>query len=259
MRTIGPAPVLDTPDWTRVFRNPLPLDEQRLLRAVETVLFKGTLVKVTAIQGKHIVQIETSEYPSKSPLFMDDRFLIPTKNPSPRPITCPCLATLLGKLRTYPRTKYIWGGNFPEGIPELAILYPMPPKVSSLTKMIWTLKGVDCSGLLWQVTNGHLPRNTSQLLEFGKSVSIIDRSAQQIADSLQPGDLLVWRGHVIIVEEDGTVFECAAPFGGTRRTRTLNRVQDIMETRTPVDDYADRSELLRFVVRRWHPDVLEPS
>ncbi|HPE85225.1 MAG TPA: hypothetical protein PLO43_03500, partial [Chlamydiales bacterium] len=53
-----------------------------------------------------------------------------------------------------------------------------------------TFAGVDCSGLLYEASYGLTPRNTSELISFGEERSL---------ENLQPLDLLVWKGHVVIV------------------------------------------------------------
>jgi hypothetical protein len=245
MRATEPAPVLNTPHWQKVFSNPLPLDDQKLLRPVETVLLKGSLVKVVRTFDDHIVQVKMEEYPGEE-LYIDDRFLEPAKDLSERKKSCPSLKRLLQQLKNWPKTIYVWGGNVTQGVPKLAEYYPMPEKVDPITKKIWMLKGVDCSGLLYEATGGFLPRNTSELVNIGIGIPIANKSAEEIAKVLIPGDLIVWKGHVIIVEENGTVFESAATFGGTARTKLISRLTEIMKLRQPD---------VSFFVRRWHQDV----
>jgi hypothetical protein len=235
MRTRCPAPVLNTPHWKKVFCYPMPLDEQKLLRPVEMVLLKGSLVEVVDAYDAHIVKVKTNEY-SGHELYMDDRFLEPALDGLERKKECPSLEEFLDKLKKYPKVPYIWGGNFTQGIPELAEYYPMPKEIDPFTKKVWTLQGVDCSGLLYEATGGFLPRNTSELIEVGAPVPIAGKTPNEIAKLLQPADLIVWKGHVIIVEDSGITFESAATFGGTARCNLLARLKSLE---------------IPFVVRRW--------
>ena len=116
------------------------------------------------------------------------------------------------------------------------------------------LAGVDCSGLLYEATNGFTPRNTSALLHFGKNVSIAGKSRQAITALLQPLDLLVWPGHVIIVIDGGNAIEsrlvCQEPDKGVRIRPLADAMSEIMKKRRPADEVQnDREE---FVVRRWY-------
>jgi hypothetical protein len=256
MRTNGPTPVFNTPSISKVFSYPLPLDEQGLLRALEVVLFPGTLVKVTGLGERNIVQIQTSEYPGEK-LYTHKKFLEDAQNAKPRKKVCPPLEVILKKLNDWPKTKYLWGGNFRKGVPRLAELFPIPEKADKASKKIWTLRGVDCTGLTWEVTNGYLPRNSGDLLRFGEPISILDQSDEEIAKCLLPGDLIVWRGHVLFVEGN-TVIESRLP-EGVIRTDLLKRLEEIRKSgRTPVDDPTIPHKTPVYVVRRWHPDVLTP-
>ena len=235
MRTRCPAPVLNTPNWKQVFCYPMPLDEQKLLRPVETVLLEGSLVAVTAMYDEHIVKVKTNEYPGHE-LYMDARFLVEARDLVERKKRFPTLEEFLNRLKNWPKVPYIWGGNFTQGIPELAEYYPMPKEIDPFTKKVWTLQGVDCSGLLYEATNGFLPRNTSELIGVGTPVPIVGKTPNEIGKLLQPADLIVWKGHVIIVEEGGITFESSATFGGTARCDLLDRLTSLKHP---------------YAVRRW--------
>jgi len=254
MRAIGPTPVFNTPKISEIFSWPLNLDSQKLLRAVEVILFPGALVEIVALKERNIIQIKTDEY-SGEELYTNKEFLEIAKDDQPRKRTCPPLAVILKKFYHWPKTKYVWGGNFHKGIPLLAKLYPIPRQADRFTKMVWILKGVDCTGLLYEATNGFLPRNTGQLIEYGNSVSIFGKSDEEIAKLLIPGDLIVWRGHALFVEGE-TVIESRSP-EGVVRTKLLKRLKEIRTKigRIPVDDPAIPFETPSYVVRRWHPDI----
>lgn len=256
MRTLCATPVFNTPDLRSVFTFPLPLDDQGLLRPVETALFKGALVTIVKQWEAGVVQIKTDEYAGDQ-LFTHIHFLESSKDDAPRLKHCPSLEDLLGKLQKWPQTEYIWGANTHEGIPLLAKLYPMPEEADIKTRFIWMMKGVDCSGLFYEATDGFLPRNTSQLMNIGQPVTIEGKLDEEIAERLIPGDLIVWRGHVLIVERGRTLFESRIG-DGTIRTPIVQRLQEIRRNcgRLPVDDASKHLSKGCYVARRWHPDVL---
>ena len=132
----------------------------------------------------------------------------------------------------------MWGGNWPEGIDWLRQFYPSKKEFSDLdprVQKIWGMEGVDCSGLPHYLTNGLTPRNTSALLKYGESVPIKGMTPDRIIDRLQDLDFIVWRGHVIWVENQEHCIESRYP-EGLVRSELDDRLSEIMETRKPVDD-----------------------
>src|SRR5579872_5494121 len=73
-----PTPVLNSPDFSQIFGGDdgatLPLDDQGLLRPVETVLLKGTKVVITGREREGIYKISTEAYQGDK-LYVDGRFL----------------------------------------------------------------------------------------------------------------------------------------------------------------------------------------
>jgi hypothetical protein len=231
-RTTRPAPVLNTPLWKAVFCYPLPLDDQGLLRAVECILLRDSLVKIIERCSDEIVRIETSEYEGDA-LYMDRRFLERADDRRERQKENPSIELLLHRLHTWPTTQYIWGGNVARGVPELAEYYPMPSTIDSLSQKIWTLQGLDCSGLLYAATGGSVPRNTAGLLRVGREIPLEGRNQEEILELLSPGDILIWPGHLVIVENGRTTVESRVIKGGVIRTNLRERLEEIMETQEP--------------------------
>ena len=132
---------------------------------------------------------------------------------------------------------------------------PLGPKTGER----WQLRGVDCSGLLYEATGGYTPRNTVALVEFGAPVPIAGLSAADIIRRMEPLDLIVWQGHVLIVLNRDRVIEsrldCTGTRDGVRVRPLLDALNDIMKTRAPVDDFGKAAALgtKGFVVRRWYP------
>jgi cell wall-associated NlpC family hydrolase len=129
--------------------------------------------------------------------------------------------------------------------------------VSDASKRQLTLAGLDCSGLIYQATNGWTPRNTSQLVSYGRGVRIAGKTVKDIANLLEPLDLIVWNGHVIIVLDRKTVIESRLECGkqgngGVMMTPVEQRLREVIRTRRPVDEWpAAGKQRDVFVIRRW--------
>ena len=91
------------------------------------------------------------------------------------------------------------------------------------------LTGLDCSGLLYEASRGMTPRNTSDLMHFGKQVTL---------ESIQPLDLILYSGHVIIALSNREVIESGLEFGGVVLHPLEERIAKITKP---------------FTVRRFHP------
>lgn len=252
------TPLLNTPDFAGVFGgadgSSLPLDEQGLLRAVETISYPETPFRVLKQINEHCVQVETQEYPC-GPLFADSRFLTFTNKKKPeRKIIVPPVSKILSDLTNLIGTPYIWGGNYSQGIPQLLDFYPPKTTLQQNKRIIWTLKGVDCSGLLYEVTHGFTPRNTSWLQHFGKSVAIENLSNQQICALVKPLDLIVWHGHVIVIVNSFTSIESRGSIGVVT-ANLLERLNEITASlqRHPADSPQQNKNY--FIIRRWHPEL----
>lgn len=191
-----PTPLLNTPDFASVFGAPqLPLDEKGLLRPVEMVALPGTKFQIKEQLADFILRVETQEYPHGD-FYIDKRFVqLTTEEPPERQKQLPPSTQILEALNNQLGLPYIWGGNWGRGIPQLAKLYG--PHRSHLE--IRTLSGVDCSGLLYEATNGFTPRNTSELLSFGEKISDFS--------DVKPLDILIWPGHVVIALNRETSIE----------------------------------------------------
>jgi hypothetical protein len=147
-------------------------------------------------------------------------------------------------------SKYVWGGNCIEGIDKLLEFYPPKGEIDKNTKLEWTLKGCDCSGLMYEATVGYTERNTSKLVYEGKPVLVEGLTAEQISKKLKPLDMIVWKGHVVYVYDEITAIQSALSKGGVVKTDLIETLKHIMETRTPVNNY-DTGTDERFVIRRW--------
>jgi hypothetical protein len=261
--TQHPTPVFNTPHLAKCFGgddgDTLTLDEQGLMRTVETILFPRSRIELLErIVSSSIWRIRTDEYAYGGNYYVDERFIrfsdgLPPKR-SPRPPSLPQIITELERMKGI---RYIWGGNWPRGIDVMPHLYPSRTPLKELDPLIhdtWKLKGVDCSGLIYYVTRGWTARNTSALVDFGNPVSIEGLSIEKIISELQDLDLIVWEGHVVCVLNPHTSIE-SKPMEGVVTFNLLERLAQIMRERRPVNHWKG-SEGFTFVVRRWHPDNL---
>lgn len=259
------TPVLNSASFEKIFGGTdgvsLPLDAQGLLRSVEFVAFPHSHFKIIQKTGENILQVETAEYPCKYPLFVDRRFLRETNNPRERNRCIPSSSEILKSMKNLVGASYVWGGNYAPGISELLDYYPpKTPIENPILLNTWMLKGVDCSGLLYQATGGSTPRNTSDLVYYGNSLSIAGLSVQQIQSLLRPLDMIVWKGHVIFVMDNMRTIESRKD-DGVVISSLANRLNEVMiqQQRVPVNSWNDHSSLPKqFVVRRWHLEMCAP-
>lgn len=155
----------------------------------------------------------------------------------------PSKKTILERMLQMIGTPYVWGGNWNAGIPEMLIYYPPTQRLNPSEEILWTLKGVDCSGLLFEASNGTTPRNTSELLYFGNPVPIDEQ--------LMPLDMLLYPGHIAFVVDAHTTIESKFPFGVIQRNLS-ERLWEYAQARTRVNDWSsDLNPRNHFVIRRF--------
>lgn len=268
---LSPTPVLNTPDFAAVFGGrdgkTLHTDKCGQIRAMEFVALPETAFRIEAAipAGDHaIYRVSTADYPypSASGYFVDSRFVKETASePPPRPRRLPPRETIIARLRSATGTRYVWGGNVRRGVAEILCLYPPPAGLDPATLERWQLAGLDCSGLLYEATDGWTPRNTSALVDSGRGVPIAGLGAADIVRRARPLDLIVWQGHVLIVIDRNQVIEshldCGEKGDGGVRVRPLAGViGDLLATRVPLDTYGEAGAHGRkgFVIRRLFPE-----
>jgi hypothetical protein len=248
----SPTPVLNTPAFHKIFGGGTNLNPCTGVRPIEFIALTGTLFTVEAAvkdQGVPIYRITTHDYPypTTTGYFIDSRFVKPVETPEDRLPTLPTMVVVQQRLVAALDKPYVWGGNVKDGLPFLRELYPQADP----------LAGVDCSGLLYEATDGFTARNTSALINFGAPVAIAGLSAESIAKKLKPLDLIAWNGHVMIVLDRDTVIqsEVGCRSGGGVHTSDLREtVRRLMRTRKPMDRFPEKpAKAKAFVVRRWYP------
>lgn len=216
-----PTPVYNTPE--RLFEK----DTQGLIKSIETIALPRTKFTIKA-KIRQMYQVETVDYPSSGPLYVDPRFLF--SEGTPREKKLPSIDQILNFMQSLVGVRYFWGGNWAQGIPEMADFYPDIEATDDLL-----CKGVDCSGLLYQATNGFTPRNTAQLFTYGQEIEL---------KNVKPLDMMVWKGHVLFVLNSSLCIESVAGQGVI--------LSNFIERYTY---FRDRLQIENkpFSLRRWHP------
>ncbi len=206
------APLFNRKEIKNIFLN---FDKVHLIREIETILFPKSVLTIIKKEGS-ILEISTEEYPSVKQLYIDQRFVNECNEmPEERKKEMPGKNTMIQRLLNFPKLPYIWGGNVPEGVPDLLTLYPPQNELSPFDYTYWQLKGVDCSGLLYYITNGCTPRNTSQIYSTYPQVN-----------SLKPLDVIVYPGHSLIVLPNNKVIE-SRQYDGIVISNLTTRLKEI--------------------------------
>ena len=231
-----PTPVLNTPNFSGAFGGPdgstLDVDKK-----IELVALKGTKFKILDEKGG-ICRVHTKEYTS-DPLYVASEFLQKcAEEPPERDTKLPSKKQLLANLEKILKRNlpYLWGGNWSQGIPELLKFYP-PKKADPKANSLWMLQGVDCTGLLYEATEGATPRNSSDLVNYKTAVAVAGLNPVQLAAVLQPTDLIVWPGHIVIVFDEKTTIESRGG-RGCITTPLIERLEEIFKDRTSVNDWS---------------------
>ncbi|NGX28916.1 MAG: hypothetical protein K940chlam1_01104 [Candidatus Anoxychlamydiales bacterium] len=252
LKVIEETPILNTENFESIFggedKKTLNTDEKGHVRAIEFIALVGMLFEIVKkCKTPFIYQVKCDFYKS-SALFIDSRFTNLIEHFSSQKLEYSLdPKTIIEKLKSMIGSKYVWGGNFSLGIAKLLKYYPSKEKLSDDQKDKWSLKGVDCSGLLFEVTNGYTPRNTSHLLDFKESLKIENLSPLQISKLVKPLDLLVYKGHVVVILDNDFAIESRENFG-VIKTPILDRLKEIHLTKKPSNIYQKSDD---YVIRRW--------
>lgn len=260
------TPVFNVPEMNEIFGGKdgktLHLDGSGLIRELEFIALPDTVFHVQEVINKDaavIYRVTTDDYPypSRDGYYIDSRFVETVKTrPPDRVKVLPSRQTIVDNLLSAKGNIYVWGGNSRRGVPELLSFYPPGRYLSPRMEKLWTLKGLDCSGLLYEATGGYTPRNTSSLVNFGQPVDIEGLTAGEIAGIVRPLDLIAWKGHVIIVLDEDTTIESRSgdPAGGRNGGVIVRKAADtlgeILSEKVPVNEYHESGEKC-FVIRRW--------
>lgn len=255
------TPVLCSKDFKNVFggSNGYTLKKSKtgLVKEVEFVAYPGTCFEILnsyKVEDHYIYTVKCDEYDiilGGDSLYIDSRFvkLTDKKIASPNK-ECPEKDQIFNYFDKSIGALYVWGANNLSGVPEMMKYYPSSKSLNIEDSKTWMLKGVDCSGLLYEATNGYSPRNTYQLVSFGEQVEIKGLTADAIAKIVKPLDLIVWKGHLIIVYDKRTTIQSAHTAGGVAKKDLLQVLRNLCNKRTPRNSWSDDSPD-SFVIRRW--------
>lgn len=256
-----PTPVLNTPDFSFIFGGSdgktLKLNKKNMIEEVEFIAMPQTVFSIeeTIKKDNHeILKVKTEDYPypTKKGYYIDSRFVErKTEKPQERRKQLPDRDTIINKLRSAKGSVYVWGGNYAGGIPEMIEFYKPSGQLSRAVQDRWILKGVDCSGLLYEAAGGYTPRNTESLFNFGAPVDIEGLKPDEIAKKLKPLDMVVYKRHVLIVLNNKEVIESTVS-EGVYTKGVADALRYISKKMTPVNDYEKENGGDKFVVRRWH-------
>jgi hypothetical protein len=247
-----PTPVLNTPYFSRVFGgkipNQIPLNTKGLPFHYEFVALKGAVFQIEEIfidQLAPIYKVRSFSYRGKE-LFVDSRTTkVVFKKQIKDCVSSPILnrQLILNKMKAMEGKAYVWGGNWSAGIPQWLNFYPPQEKLDNTMQTLWTFNGVDCSGMLYEATEGASPRNTQQLIYYGNPV-------MNLAD-LQPLDMIVYPGHVLFVLNSSKIIESKFPFGVIERSLDA-RLTEILSSKKWAKQWNGTLDpKMHFTVRRF--------
>ena len=268
-----PTPVLNTPEFAAVFggsdRQTLRTDHCAQLRSLEFIALPGTPFRIEAtIAGKAgtVYRVSTEDYPyaTKTGYYIDSRFVALTSQPPPpRRRSLPSRDEVVADLLAAQGSRYVWGSNVRAGVPQMPAFFPARSgaRLAEQSQRLWQLQGVDCSGLLYEATGGFTPRNTSALVTYGKPVPVAGLKGEEIVRRMEPLDLIVWNGHVMIVLDRERLIEsrldCTGGNGGVSVRPLRAALDQLLISRVPLDEHREpgAGEPGGFVVRRWYEAV----
>jgi len=255
------TPVLNSSDFNSVYggKNGMTLKRSRngLIKELEYVAYPGSVFEILSEIKKEdhkIYKVKTDEYEIPEleiELFIDSRFVSLTDfKPEKRKISLPSKNEIFDYLDKCVGAMYVWGANNLDGVPQMFEFYQPKGNLSESEKKEWMMKGLDCSGLLYEATNGYTARNTHQLVYFGEPVKISGLTARQIASEVKPLDLIVWKGHIILVYDENTTIESSFTAGKVVKKNLIDVVNNLISKRKPVDEWTGGKKN-EFVIRRW--------
>lgn len=187
-RTKSFTPIFNTPYFASKMQLNGGIDKSFHNRILETILFPKRAISIVNIE-KDIAEISTGEYEEQGIWYTKASFLEKGEEEDKEPL--PSKKLLIKRLWEFPKLPYLLGGTTPFPV-EFEYLVSEDPFINRHKKLF----GIDCSGLLYYVSGGNTPRNTSGLFKIGKQVQ-----------NLEPLDLILFPGHVIIYLGDGFCIE----------------------------------------------------
>lgn len=259
--SIYDTPVLNSPDFNKIYGGKdgksLALNKNGLVKELEYVAFQGSVFEIKdeyKIEDHSIYKVISEEYDivlNGTELFIDSRF-VELKDTKPERKIIPKLSKeqIYKYFDECENVDYVWGANNINGVDKMLEFYKPNGNIKPKVFNHWCMKGLDCSGLIYEATNGYTPRNTHQMVGYGEGIKIEGKSSYKIAELLEPLDMIVWKGHVIYVYDKNTTIQSAQSEGGVVKKDLISTLNKLMQTRIPADEWSDDMGKI-FVVRRW--------
>lgn len=233
-----------------------------------TVLLPGSLLDVSDLDKKISKVVWHANTKKTFEGYVHNEFLknfceeVPknTAGNSPSPMPLKEIRTIFQRCIDK-RVPYCWGGNWFEAIP-LPEDYVFSQCGGKIEKA-YELRGFDCSGLLYFISNALLPHSTRQLRNCGKilykiekndAVSIDDLKEKLAALRLWDSDYIVIEGHVVVWYNGGVIEFRGMDYGCvfTPAEKAAERIIALIAASRKTDD--NESDV-RFI--RWHPELLK--
>lgn len=193
------TPIINERDFPSLFTTGALFDSTAHVRWLEMIAFAGTVFDVLEEVSPTVLRVTTEEYPASIPLYIDRRCVnLSEEKPKERSPKLPTRHELLAKLNDYPEIPYLLGGNFQRPFLAWADWYPPIQHDSLYQRMIRQFAGVDCSGILYELTNGLIPRNTGDLVSFATEVEI----PSPLDVVIKPGHVLIYLGDDVLLESE---------------------------------------------------------
>ena len=227
-----------------MFSEKLDKDDQGLFRGLETILLPQSEVSYQNLSDG-LLQITSPSYPQKVCYSFEPFLNFHASASDVRDLKKG--AELIERLIHLVGLPYVWGGSAvltSEQKNQIDHTFKNYPS-SFRQNLHYLFSGLDCSGLLHYVTGGITPRNTSELIDFGTSVLIEESTIDEILSKVQPLDLLVWKGHIVIFLSKNEIIESRLGFGVVK-TNAKDRLIEVTQNKRPVNLYQENS----FVIRR---------
>ncbi|MBN2723236.1 MAG: peptidoglycan endopeptidase [Deltaproteobacteria bacterium] len=257
-------PVFSVPWAVDLIGKKSAIHRDRTFPWTEYIAVKGDLLNVKRVirqGGIWLYQVTGKVYPCKK-CYIDSRVVKLSLRSEKKSVKPPSLKRIIENLKLSAGSRYCWGCNVRKGIRDISFFYPEVK--NSPGNWIWTFTGLDCSGLLFEATNGFTPRNTSKLMKFGKNIQIEGKSVEQISQIVKPLDLILWPGHVVIVLDVNNVieslnYELKKYTGKVVISSFRRRLGEIMKYRKGIDNFnlSAYPPGKKFEIRRWHPEILQ--
>jgi hypothetical protein len=208
---------LNVPDFHQVFNHRNFLNPRGHPTAYEMVLLPG--MTGVALEKKEAGPSRLIKFPFYlKPLYVDENHLGALQDPSQEGYQLQLTPDeMMGRLQGCLGKPYLWGGNFNR--PSSIFIPWLDQRFRTIKEYrAITLDGLDCSGLLYYASGFKTPRNTAELQSYGTPL--------HPKEALQPLDLILIRGHVMIVYDSKYLIHATQDKGVllTRLDRQLARL-----------------------------------